>query len=60
MEGGRVCSFARSQNPLIPAEAGNQIHSHTSADLIWIPAFAGMSGFMEINFAPLSFFACER
>jgi hypothetical protein len=33
------------KTPLIPAKAGIQIHSEPMAGLIWIPAFAGMSGF---------------
>jgi hypothetical protein len=35
--------------PLFPAKAGIQIHSQTPADLTWIPAFAGMSGFEGVR-----------
>jgi hypothetical protein len=32
------------KTPLIPANAGTQIHSERLVGFTWVPAFAGMSG----------------
>src|SRR4051812_42732110 len=41
---GAFISETSSQIPLIPANAGTQIHPPTPADVTWVPAFAGMNG----------------
>jgi hypothetical protein len=39
-ENGGISSIPRSPRPVIPAHAGIQV---CSAELVWIPAFAGMT-----------------